>query len=230
MSELLYQIRNFHAFLWASGGAYSDFLIHNIDECCWMKDAWPVKAQSSGGRHYRGNNVDQNFDTYSTEFTFADGSKLMLEGRTMPGCHGEFASYAQGSKGSAVISQSGHTPARCRIYKGQKLNSKPDLVWRFPPKEPDPYQLEWDHLLHAIRNGKAYNEAKRGAEASLVTTMGRLSAHTGKVWTYEQTLEHEHEFAPDVDKLTLTSNAPIQADAQGKYPVPEPGIKIRREY
>lgn len=33
-SELLYQIREFHAFLWASGGAYSDFLIHNIDECC----------------------------------------------------------------------------------------------------------------------------------------------------------------------------------------------------
>ncbi len=27
MSELLYQIQEFHAFLWASGGAYSDFLI-----------------------------------------------------------------------------------------------------------------------------------------------------------------------------------------------------------
>ncbi len=40
-SELLYQIRNFHAFLWASGGGFSDFLIHNIDECCWMKEAWP---------------------------------------------------------------------------------------------------------------------------------------------------------------------------------------------
>ena len=32
----------FHSFLWASGGCYSDFYIHNIDECCWMKDAWPV--------------------------------------------------------------------------------------------------------------------------------------------------------------------------------------------
>ena len=25
---------------------YSDFLIHNIDECCWMKDAWPVEGRS----------------------------------------------------------------------------------------------------------------------------------------------------------------------------------------
>src|SRR5262249_10692720 len=51
--ELMYQIKNFHGFLWASGGCYSDFLIHNIDECCWMKDAWPVEAKGLGGRHYR---------------------------------------------------------------------------------------------------------------------------------------------------------------------------------
>lgn len=111
-SELLYQIAHFHGFLWASGGAYSDFLIHNIDECCWMKGAWPTLAYGSGGRHYRGNYVDQNFDSYSTEFTFDDGTKLWMEGRTIPGCRQEFASYAHGSKGSAVISAAGHTPAR----------------------------------------------------------------------------------------------------------------------
>src|SRR5438105_5094753 len=56
-SELIWQIKRFHSFLWASGGAFSDFLIHSIDECCWMKDAWPVKAQPLGGRHYRGDNA-----------------------------------------------------------------------------------------------------------------------------------------------------------------------------
>src|SRR5581483_6673155 len=121
MKELMYQIRRFHSFLWASGGCFSDFLIHNIDECCWMKDAWPVKAQGSGGRHYRGKYIDQNFDNYSVEDTFADGAKLFLEGRNMNGCHQEFASYAQGSKGSAVISTSSHTPAKSRIYKGQNF-------------------------------------------------------------------------------------------------------------
>ncbi len=38
----MYQIANFHSFLWLSGGAVSDFLIHNIDESCWMKNDWPV--------------------------------------------------------------------------------------------------------------------------------------------------------------------------------------------
>jgi predicted dehydrogenase len=61
-SELLHQVRRFHSFLWASGGLFSDYNIHQIDECCWMKNAWPVRAHALGGRHYRGNSVDQNID------------------------------------------------------------------------------------------------------------------------------------------------------------------------
>lgn len=228
-SELMYQIRNFHAFLWASGGAFSDFLIHNIDECCWMKEAWPVEAKGSGGRHYRGDYVDQNFDSYAVEYTFEDGTKMFLNGRTMPGCHNEFASYAHGTKGSAVISTSSHTPAKCRIYTGQKI-SKNYLAWQYPPDEPNPYQLEWDHLIAAIREDKPYNEVERGVKASLVTSMGRMACHTGQLVTYDDMLDCEHEFAPEVDKLTLTSDAPLKADADGKYPVPQPGIVTRREY
>ena len=150
ISELFYQIQKFHGFLWASGGCYSDFLIHNIDECCWMKDAWPVKASATGARTYRGDYVDQNFDTYSVEYTFGDGAKLFLEGRNIPDCHQEFASYVHGTKGCAVISSNSHTPAKCRIYKGQNF-TKRDIVWAFPQPEPNPYQLEWDNLMNAIR-------------------------------------------------------------------------------
>lgn len=229
-SELLYQIRNFHAFLWASGGGYSDFLIHNIDESCWMKNAWPVKAKAFGGRHYRGEYVDQNFDSYSVEYTFADGSLLLLEGRCMPGCHNEFASYAQGSKGSAIISTASHTPARCRIFKGQDMDKKEDVVWAYPQPETSPYQLEWDRLIEDIIKDKPHNEVKRGAEASLVTSMGRMAAHTGQIVTYDEMLSCEHEFGPTVDQLAMNSPAPVEADADGRYPVPMPGIKTTREY
>jgi predicted dehydrogenase len=229
MSELLYQIDRFHSFLWASGGSYSDFMIHNIDECCWMKDAWPVEAQALGGRHYRGNMIDQNFDSYAVEYTFADGSKFLLDGRCVPGCHDEFASYAHGTKGLGVISTSGHSPAKCRIYKGQNME-KNDLVWAFPQPEPDPYQIEWDHLIGAIRQDKHYNEVKRGVEASVVTSMGRMAAHTGQKITFEDMLQCEHEFAPDLANLTMDGPAPIQAGPDGKYPVPQPGIITDREY
>ncbi|HEX8200377.1 MAG TPA: gfo/Idh/MocA family oxidoreductase, partial [Isosphaeraceae bacterium] len=229
ISELEYQIRRFHSFLWASGGAFSDFLIHNIDECCWMKDAWPVEAKGYGGRHYRGDNIDQNFDTYTTEYTFPDGAKLLLEGRCMEGCDGEFASYAHGSKGSAVISTAGHAPARCRIYQGQKFE-RADLAWRFSGREPSPYRLEWDDLIAAIRDDAPYNEVKRGVEASLVTAMGRMACHTGRVITRDAMLNCAHEFAPGVDALALDGPAPLQAGPNGKYPVPEPGIKNDREF
>ncbi|MDB5391403.1 MAG: oxidoreductase domain protein [Planctomycetaceae bacterium] len=229
MSELLYQIQEFHAFLWASGGAVSDFLIHNIDEMCWMKDAWPVECKASGGRHYRGDYVDQNFDSYAMEYTFPDGSKAFMNGRCEEGCHQEFATYVHGTKGCAVVSQAGHAPSKARIYKGQKFD-KENLAWSFPPPEPNPYQLEWDHLIAAIRSNTPYNEAERGAKASLVTSMGRMAAHTGQVITYDQILNCEHEFAPDVDKLTLDGPAPLIADAKGRYPVPQPGLNKTREY
>ncbi len=84
--------------------------------------------------------------------------------------------------------------------------------------------------MDAIRNDKPYNEARRGAEASLVTSMGRMSAHTGRIVTYEQMLNCEHEFAPDVDKLTMESAAPILPGPDGKYAIPQPGILTDREY
>jgi len=228
-SELLYQVQRFHSFLWASGGMYSDYYIHQIDECSWMKGVWPTEAHAIGGRHYRGDSVDQNFDNYSVEYTYPDGTKLFYYGRNMEGCQGGFSSYAHGTKGSAVISTSAHTPGKVRTYKGHKME-KADLLWAFPQPEQSPYQLEWDDLIDAIRQNKPYNEAKRGAEVSLVSSMGRMAAHTGQIVTYNQVLNCEHEFAPDVDKLTMSSPAPLQAGPDDKYPLPQPGILKNREY
>lgn len=241
VSELTYQIQRFHAFLWASGGVFSDYYIHQIDECSWMKGAWPVEAHAVGGRHYRGDSLDQNFDVYSVQYTYPDGTKLFFDGRNMAGARDEFASYAHGSKGSAVISTLSHTPGLTRIYKGQKiptvlsrkdlpLPADPNLVWAYPQPEKSPYQWEWDDLMEAIRQNKPYNEVQRGAEASLVASLGRMAAHTGQLITYEQILNSQHEFAPDVDKLTMDGPAPLQLGPDGKYPVPQPGILKDREY
>ena len=228
-SDLEHQIRNFHGFLWASGGAVSDFLIHNIDEACWLKNDWPVTCIASGGRHYRGDSIDQNFDSYSMEYTFGDGTKLYVGGRTIPGCYQDFATYAHGTKGSAIFSSRGHVPARSRVYKNQNFN-KDELVWAYPDPEPNPYQVEWEDLIAAIKADEAYNEVPRGAMASLVTSMGRMAAHTGREITMEEMMEHDHEFAPNIAELDYDAPAPLQANENGKYPVPMPGITKKREY
>jgi predicted dehydrogenase len=235
-SELLWQIKHFHAFLWASGGCYSDFYIHHIDHLCWMKNAWPVKAQAVGGRHYKTNPeglpyVDQNFDSYSVEYTFGDGGKMYMDGRCINGCNDIYSSYVHGSKGLAVASKSSDCGAPSSIFKGQNMQ-RSNMLWtsKVAPEEADPYLNEWNDLMAAIRADKPYNEAKRGVEASLVTSMGRMAAHTGQEITFEDMLNCEHEFAPEVDKLAMNSAAPLQADKNGKYPMPMPGITKKREY
>jgi len=60
--------------LWVGSGHMVDNLIHQIDECCWIKDAWPVSAVGLGGRVPRSKDCGQNIDIYSMEFTFADGT------------------------------------------------------------------------------------------------------------------------------------------------------------
>lgn len=236
-SELLWQVRHFHAFLWASGGCFSDFYIHHIDHLSWMKNAWPVKAQAIGGRHYKQNPegvpyVDQNFDAYSVEYTFADGAKFYMDGRCMNGCNDIYSSYVHGSKGMAIAAKSGDFQGPASIFKGQNMQ-RPNLLWTSKladGQRDDPYQNEWDDLMGAIRNDKPYNEAKYGIEASLVSSMGRMAAHTGQEITFEDMLNCEHEFAPDVDKLAMGSTAPLKAGADGKYPAPMPGITKNREY
>jgi predicted dehydrogenase len=232
ISHLDYQVQRFHSFLWAGGGGFSDFNIHIIDHLCWMKNAWPVKVQALGGRHYKTDAtgvpfVDQNFDSYSAEYTFADGAKMLLDGRCIDGAQGIYSSFVHGSKGLAVASRNGDCGTPSSIFKGQ-AELRANRLWQSTDNS-NPYQNEWDELIQAIRDDKPYNEVKRGVEASLVTSMGRMAAHTGQEITYEAMLNSDHEFAPDIDKLTKDSPAPVLPGPDGKYPVPAPGIK-KREY
>ncbi len=230
ITEVAYQIQRFHSFLWASGGCYSDFLIHVIDHCCWMKGAWPVSVQALGGRHYRGDYVDQNFDNYSAEYIFPDETRFIMDGRCINGCSDIYNSFAHGTKGTAIVSREGDCGAPSSTFKGLGFQ-KENRIWQSNiPGDRGPYQNEWDDLVDAVRNDKPYNEAKRGAEASLVTSMGRMAAHTGRIIKFDEILKCDHEFAPTVGELTMDGPAPLMADAQGKYPVPQPGIVTKREY
>ena len=84
-----HQIRNYSNFTWLNGSFLLDWLIHNLDVCCWIKGAWPVSCQGQGGRQVR-SLPDQLYDHYLVEYTFADGTRLLAEGRHMDQCWGFF--------------------------------------------------------------------------------------------------------------------------------------------
>jgi predicted dehydrogenase len=236
ISDLLYQVKRFHSFIWASGGCYNDFYIHIIDHLGWMKGEWPIKAQALGGRHYKVSPdgiayVDQNFDVYSVEYTYSDGTKFFFDGRCMNECQEIYTSCLHGTKGMGIASKSGDCGLPSSLYKSQTATAA-NLIWesKVSPHEEDPYQNEWNDLMDAVRDNKPYNEVKRGVEASLVSSMGRMAANTGREITFNEMLECEHDMAPEIEKFTMDSPAPLLADASGRYPVPQPGIVTKREY
>jgi predicted dehydrogenase len=223
-NETQFQLQNAACFNWTSSGFFVDWHCHNVDVACWAKGAWPVKAQAFGGRTYP--QAGNLFDHYAVEYTFADGTKLFAFTRGMSGCWDEYADYAAGTTGCAVLMSSLGQPSP-KIYKGQDM-AKENLVWAYPQPDCNPYVAEWQLLLDAIRQNKPHNEARRAAEANFAGLLGRMAAHSGTYVTWDEALKSSFQYVADIDHLTFDTPAPLKAGPDGIYPAPQPGVT--REY
>jgi predicted dehydrogenase len=219
MNEMAHQIRNYSNFTWLNGSFILDWLIHNLDVCCWCKDAWPVSAQGQGGRQVR-TEPDQLFDHYSVEYIFPDGTRLHAQGRHMDNCWGFFGDIIHGAKGSAVLGEGVSDP---RIFKRHNQTSE-NVIWQYKGPRCNAYQHEHDLLFDAIRNNKPYNETERSAYGAMTGILGRMAAESGKLITWEQAMASNLELAPGLDNYTMDSEPPVKPDAKGGYPVAMPGI------
>ena len=222
MKELHWQIRNFVHFFWVSGGLFAEMNIHQIDEICWIKDAYPVTAHAVGGRAANNADCGQGLDSFTIEWTFQDGTKALDIVRWLPKCYTDFATYIHGTKCAAQFSGWSHV-GTVHTYKDQRCTND-NIAWRAPKEAVTPWQAEWDNLLDAIRKDKPHNEAKRAALSNIADIMGRAAAHTGRVITWDEMMASDFQFCPNIDQLTDESPPPLQADARGRYPVPVPGI------
>jgi len=219
-NELVFQLRYPNSFTWVSSGFYIDWHCHNIDIACWTKGAWPVSAQGMGGRCFE--EAATQFDHYTVEYTFADGTKLFTFSRHMHNCWETYADYAHGSNGSAVLMATLGEP-RPKIYKTHEM-TRENLLWEFPGRDPNPYVVEWQRLLDAIRQDTPHNEARRAGEANITALMGRMATHSGQYITWDQATNSPFEFVADIDRMTFDTPAPIHAGPNGLYAPPQPGM------
>jgi predicted dehydrogenase len=219
--DLFWQIKNFVHFLWVSGGLFAEMNIHQIDELCWIKDSLPISAHGTGGRAVNSTDCSQNLDSLTIEWTFADGTKALDVVRWLPKCHEDFATFIHGTKRAAQFSGPHHL-GTVHTYKDQRC-SPDNIAWRVPKEELTPWQAEWNAFLESIRKDRPHNEAKRAALSNLADLMGRAAVHMGRIITWDEMMGSNFRFCPNIDQLTAESAPPIQADAQGRYPVPVPG-------
>jgi predicted dehydrogenase len=219
ITEMAHQIRNYSNFTWLNGTFLLDWLIHNLDVCCWIKDAWPVSAQGQGGRQLR-EEPDQLFDHYAVEYSFEDGTRLLAQGRHMTNCWAFFGDVIHGTTGSAVLGEGIRDP---RLYRGHKQTPE-NLLWQHSGPAANAYQVEHDRLFEAIRRDEPYNEAERSAYAAMTGILGRMAAESGKKVTWEEALASKLVLAPGLENLTMDSDPPVMPDSEGRYPVAMPGF------
>lgn len=207
MTEMTYQLRNPFHFVWLSGDDIVDAVVHYFDLCLWLKGKPPVTAQGQGGRQfYLPTQQGDVFDHQIVEYTFADGVKMFGQTRAISGCW---------HRSAAEI----HGPAGCADLWGRIEGANP---WRWKGTAANPYQVEHDVLIDAIRQNKPYNDVDHAAEATLVGIMGRMASYSGQSITWEQMNRSKVVLAPE--KYAFDATPPVVPDATGRYPVGMPGI------
>jgi len=206
---------------WIGSGHMVDNLIHQIDECCWIKDAWPVTAVGLGGRVPRSEDHGQNIDVYSMEYTFADGTKALCGFRRIRKCRNEFATFIHGTKCAAQFSGQTHR-ATVHMFKDQRID-KGNISWTPTKDRYSPWQYEWNKFIASIRNDRPHNELKRAVYSDLTSLMGRAACHTGQEVTWDDVMKSRFQFCDYLDDLDYDSPPPVKADKDGWFPVPIPG-------
>jgi predicted dehydrogenase len=218
MTELAHQIANYSCFTWLNGSFIVDWLIHNIDVCCWVKNHWPVSVQGMGGRQVR-QEADQLFDHYGAEYSFADGTRMFAQGRHLNQCWDFFGDIIHGANGSGILGEGQPKP---RLFRGHK-QTPDNIVWSYKGPDWDHYQYEHDLLFDAIRNDKPYNETERCAKSCFTAIMGRMACESGKLITWEEALASEVQLAPGLENCAWDAAAPAMPHADGKYDIAMPG-------
>ena len=210
MTEMEYQMRNWYYFNWLCGDHIVEQHIHNLDVANWVKKAYPIRAQGQGGRQVRvGLDFGEIYDHHFVEYTYGDGATLLSQCRHQENTWSSVSEHAHGALGTCDIS-------------GASITFKNGERWRSELDGGDPYQIEHDRLFAAIRADTPHNEAENGAFATLTAILGRMATYSGRPVTWDDALASTVELMPR--ELDWKADPPTLPDADGRYPIPTPGV------
>lgn len=205
-SEMEFQVRNWLYFCWLSGDHIVEQHIHSYDKMIWAnKDVYPISAFGIGGRQVRtGAEYGNIYDHFHVVYELPGGVSLHAGCRQMSGTDGRIEDIIVGTKG------------KCNLQKATIYNEKGEVAWKCPRIKGDSmYQNEHDVFFASIRSGQPVDNSHYMTNSSLMGIMGRTSAYTGKVVTWEQILQGTEDLTPP--KYDWINEVPVA-------PVPMPGV------
>lgn len=180
-SDMEWQIRNWQYFVWLSGDHNVEQHVHSLDKAAWaMHDEPPVRCSGLGGREMRDPTIGNGYDHFAVVYEYAGGQKLFSRCRQMNGCAPDVSDYLIGTKGTCSVIEG--------VIDGEKK-------WRSRGGTPSMYQLEHDKLFASIRSGEPINNGLYMARSTMMAIIGRMSAYTGQLITWEQAMASKEDFS-----------------------------------
>ena len=183
-SDMEWQLRNWLYFTWLSGDHIVEQHVHNIDVMNWVLGGPPVSAYGMGGRQARTDPAYGHiFDHFAIEYVYANGTRIQSMARQQDGTEVRVGENIVGTKGTSNPSA------------GQITGSNAFRL-RAPEGGFGEYQQEHVDLINSIRAGTPLNEAETIAHSTLTAIMGRMSAYTGKLVTWDQAMSSKLDIVP----------------------------------
>lgn len=199
-TDMEWQLRNWLYFTWLSGDHIVEQHVHNLDVINWAMGTHPVRALGMGGRQARTDPAYGHiYDHFTVDYEYENGVHLMSMCRQITGCDGNVSEALTGNRGMCQVNR--------YTITGEKK-------WRFEEKDNQPYVQEHTDLVESIRAGKPINELKNVAESTLTAIMGRMSAYTGKVITWEQALNSKLTLMPEKLEWGALPTPPVAIPGQ----------------
>ena len=173
-TPLEYQCRNWYYYCWLGGDQITEQVIHQIDLMNWVMGATPVSALGQGGRLKRtGPRWGNIFDHMSVTYEYPGGVEVQVLLRQWADCARR--------NDNKVVGTLGSTDNRRNI-----TGANP---WEYEPSDDKRAQATvYEHmeLIQSIRQGSARSDLLDFAiDGTLTTIMGRESAYTGQVVTWD---------------------------------------------
>lgn len=183
MTDMEYQMRNWYYFTWLSGDFNVEQFVHQLDRMAWiMKDEYPVRCYSTGGRQARtAPEYGHIFDHFSSVFEYPQGVRVFTTTRHQRGCANESQALVMGTRGIADLGE-------------EKITG--ENPWQAPRGRVNSHQLEQDAFMAALRAGRTINNGEYMAKSTLMAIMSRMSAYTGQSLTWEQVLNSQEDLSP----------------------------------
>jgi predicted dehydrogenase len=202
-------LRDWVNWTWLSGDHIVEQHIHNIDVANWFTGKIPQTALGIGSRQRR--LTGDQYDNFSIDFVYEGQIHMHSMCRQINDCTTGVYEYLRGTDGYTNCKDTIWNPDETVMYE-----------YEYPVLDEESGRtglpvvaMDQEHvnLVTAIRTGEQLVTAEATAQSTLVAIMGRTSAYTGKMVTWDEMMNSDMKLGPPEIKM-----GPV--DLEAIVPVP----------